>query len=186
MQVSAAAAFDVGGGDRFSLAENRALGRAYLARMYRRYGNWQDAVAAYNWGPGNLDSWIGAGRAADKLPLAVERYRSRVLREAVLAEPGITAASRWGLGGAAPRGLVDRPAAPPSAAVAFVADALQRGSAAGKAALRDFAAALHNRAADWKSAYAGFAGRIVALAKKRSTAAPDVEADYAARFEPVD
>ena len=83
MQVSAAAAFDVGGGDRFSLAENRALGRAYLARMYRRYGNWQDAIAAYNWSPGNLDAWIGGGRAADKLPLAVERYRNRVLREAV-------------------------------------------------------------------------------------------------------
>src|SRR5438477_4074351 len=186
MQVSAAAASDVGGGDRFDLDQNRALGRAYLARMYRRYGNWQDAVAAYNWGPGNLDTWIGGGRAADKLPLAVERYRSRVLREAVLAEPGIIAASRWGLGGAAPRGPVDRPPVPPSAAVAFVADALQRGSAAGKAALREFAAALHNRAADWKSAYAGFAGRIVALSKKRSTAAPDLEADYAARFEPVD
>jgi hypothetical protein len=38
MQVSAAAAFDVGGGDRFDLAQNRALGRAYLAQMYRRYG----------------------------------------------------------------------------------------------------------------------------------------------------
>ena len=186
MQVSAAAAFDVGGGDRFSLAENRALGRAYLARMYRRYGNWQDAIAAYNWGPGNLDAWIGGGRAADKLPLAVERYRSRVLREAVLAEPGITAASRWGLGAAAPRGPADRPPVPTPAAAAFVADALQRGSAAGEAALREFAAALHSRAADWKSAYAGFAGRIVALAKKRSTAAPDLEADYAARFEPVD
>jgi hypothetical protein len=85
MQVSAAAAFDVGGGDRFDLAENRALGRAYLACMYRRYGNWQDAIAAYNWGPGNLDAWIAGGRAADKLPLSVERYRSRVLREAVLA-----------------------------------------------------------------------------------------------------
>jgi hypothetical protein len=186
MQVSAAAAFDVGGGDRFSLAENRALGRAYLARMYRRYGNWQDAIAAYNWGPGNLDAWIGGGRAADKLPLAVERYRSRVLREAVLAEPGITAASRWGLGATAPPGPVDRPPVPPPAAVTFVADALQRGSAAGKAALREFAAALHSRAADWQSAYAGFAGRIVALAKKHSTAAPDLEADYAARFEPVD
>ena len=102
MQVTAAAAVDVGGGDRFDLAENRALGRAYLARMYRRYGNWPDAIAAYNWGPGNLDAWISGGRAADKLPLEVERYRDRVLREAVLAEPGITTASRWGLGAAAP------------------------------------------------------------------------------------
>ncbi len=82
MQITAAAAFDVGGGDRFDLAANRALGRAYLDALYRRYGNWPDAVAAYNWGPGNVDAWIGGGRAADKLPLMVERYRNRVLRDA--------------------------------------------------------------------------------------------------------
>jgi len=86
MQVTAAAATDVGGGDRFDIAGNRALGRAYLALMYRRYGNWPDAVAAYNWGPGNVDSWISGGRAADKFPLEVERYRERVLRDAALAE----------------------------------------------------------------------------------------------------
>ncbi|HJY49403.1 MAG TPA: lytic transglycosylase domain-containing protein, partial [Stellaceae bacterium] len=122
MQVSAAAAFDAGGGDRFDLTQNRALGRAYLARMYRRYGNWQDAIAAYNWGPGNLDAWIGGGRAADKLPLAVERYPNRVLREAVLAEPGITTASRWALSAAPSPGPADRPPVPASVAAAFVAD----------------------------------------------------------------
>ena len=84
MQVTAAAAFDVGGGDRFSLAENRALGRAYLARMYQRYGNWPDAVAAYNWGPGNVDAWIDSGRPSGSFPLEVERYRDRVLRDAGL------------------------------------------------------------------------------------------------------
>lgn len=84
MQVTAAAAFDVGGGDRFDIAGNRALGRAYLDRLYRRYGNWPDAIAAYNWGPGNVDSWISGGRPANQLPLRVERYRDRVLREAAL------------------------------------------------------------------------------------------------------
>ena len=79
MQVSAAAAADVGGGDRFDEAENRTLGRAYLAQMLRRYGSWPDAIAAYNWGPGHLDGWIGGGRPADKFPAAVERYRNRVL-----------------------------------------------------------------------------------------------------------
>jgi Transglycosylase SLT domain len=79
MQVSAAAAADVGGGDRFDETENRALGRAYLAHMFRRYGSWPDAIAAYNWGPGHLDEWIGGGRPADKFPAAVERYRARVL-----------------------------------------------------------------------------------------------------------
>jgi hypothetical protein len=186
MQVSAAAAFDVGGGDRFDFAENRALGRAYLAQMYRRYGNWPDAIAAYNWGPGNLDSWIGGGRAAEKLPLAVERYRSRVLREAVLAEPGITAASRWALSATLSRGPADKPPVPAPVAVAFIADALQRGAAEGNAALREFAAALHSRAADWKSAYAGLAGRIVRLARKPSAPASHFEAEYAATSEPAD
>ena len=79
MQVSADAADDVGGGNRFDERENRALGRAYLAHMYRRYGNWPDAVAAYNWGPGHMDSWISDGRPFDRFPLAVERYRIRVL-----------------------------------------------------------------------------------------------------------
>src|SRR5215831_6555514 len=50
MQVTEGAANDVGGGDRFDPAQNRALGRAYLAHLFRRYGNWPDAIAAYNWG----------------------------------------------------------------------------------------------------------------------------------------
>jgi hypothetical protein len=85
MQVSSAAALDVGGGDRFDLRENRLIGRAYLAAMYRRYGNWPDAIAAYNWGPGNLDQWIAAGRQLDRLPLETTRYLARVLRDAFLA-----------------------------------------------------------------------------------------------------
>jgi hypothetical protein len=79
MQVSAAAAADVGGGDRFDEKQNRVLGRAYLAHMYRRYGSWPDAIAAYNWGPGRVDLWIGGGRPIEKLPSAVASYRSRVL-----------------------------------------------------------------------------------------------------------
>jgi Transglycosylase SLT domain len=87
MQVSAAAAADAGGGDRFDEQQNRMLGRAYLALLYRRYRSWPDAVAAYNWGPGHLDSWISAGRPLDKLPSEVERYRVRVL---IGSSPGAT------------------------------------------------------------------------------------------------
>ncbi|MBV9862561.1 MAG: lytic transglycosylase domain-containing protein [Alphaproteobacteria bacterium] len=92
MQVSEAAASDVGGGNRFDESENRALGRAYLARLYRRYGNWGDAVAAYNWGPGNMDGWIAAGRIAARLPLEVEHYVERVVAGALVAEAGLRAA----------------------------------------------------------------------------------------------
>jgi len=87
MQVSAAAAEDAGGGDRFDERQNRALGRAYLALMYQRYGSWPDAIAAYNWGPGNMDAWIGGGRPYEKLPPAVERYRIRVLLGSFHAAP---------------------------------------------------------------------------------------------------
>jgi len=100
MQVSAAAASDAGGGDRFDETQNRALGRAYLARMFRRYRSWPDAVAAYNWGPGRIDRWITGGRAFDKLPLVVARYQTRVL-----AESGLQATS---IGGGAFAGITSR------------------------------------------------------------------------------
>ena len=86
MQVSAAAATDIGGGDRFDISQNRLLGRAYLALLFRRYGTWPDAIAAYNWGPGNMDWWIGNGRPPKAFPYEVERYRDRVLRDMGIAE----------------------------------------------------------------------------------------------------
>ena len=81
MQVSHEAAVDVGGGNRFDLLENRLVGRAYLAGMFRRYGNWADAVAAYNWGPGNLDRWIAAGRPVGQLSAPIHNYIERIMRE---------------------------------------------------------------------------------------------------------
>jgi hypothetical protein len=81
MQVSEAAATDVGGGDRFDLAQNRAIGRAYLAQLHSRYGNWPDAIAAYNWGSGKMDAWLRAGRPPDKFLVGVAIYLRRVLYE---------------------------------------------------------------------------------------------------------
>jgi hypothetical protein len=86
MQVSEAAATDVGGGDRFDLTQNRALGRAYLAQLYGRYRNWPDAIAAYNWGIGRMDAWVKAGRPADKFLNGVAVYLSRVLHESGLCD----------------------------------------------------------------------------------------------------
>jgi hypothetical protein len=109
MQVSAAAATDVGGGDRFDPFENRALGRAYLAHLFRRYANWPDAVAAYNWGPGHMDEWIDAGRPLDKFPLAVWLYRLRVLLGSSpvaafdASMPGAASARRFGIVHPSPR-----------------------------------------------------------------------------------
>jgi hypothetical protein len=80
MQVSQKAATDVGGGDRFNISQNRALGRAYLALLHRPYGNWPDAVSAYNWSMGNLDALISGGRTSEKLMPAVAVY-VRVLQD---------------------------------------------------------------------------------------------------------
>lgn len=87
MQVSQAAALDIGGGDRFDLTQNRAMGRAYLARLYRRYKNWPDAIAAYNWGASHVDNWIKTGRLTDKLVISVAAYTSRVLRDSGVCDP---------------------------------------------------------------------------------------------------
>jgi hypothetical protein len=91
MQVTEAAAIDVGGGNRFDLDENRGLGRAYLARMYQRYGNWHDTLLAYNWGPGNLDLWINAGRPSDGLSGGISSYVNRVLYESAAQDSALPA-----------------------------------------------------------------------------------------------
>jgi Transglycosylase SLT domain len=86
MQVSEAAAIDAGGGDRFDLLQNRAIGRAYLLQLFWRYGNWPDAIAAYNWGIGNMDAWLKAGRPPAKFLVGVAAYLRRVLHESGLCE----------------------------------------------------------------------------------------------------
>ncbi|MBV9815214.1 MAG: lytic transglycosylase domain-containing protein [Alphaproteobacteria bacterium] len=88
MQVSEAAAADVGGGDRFDLLQNRAIGRAYLQQLFWRYRNWPDAVAAYNWGVGKMDAWIKAGRPAEQFLVGVAVYQRRVLHESGLCNDG--------------------------------------------------------------------------------------------------
>lgn len=111
MQVSEAAATDVGGGDRFDLTQNRALGRAYLAQLYWRYRNWPDAIAAYNWGVGKMDTWIKAGRPADQLLSGVAVYLSRVLHDSGLCDGSKATRSHPPEGGVQPReiGIVEEP-----------------------------------------------------------------------------
>jgi hypothetical protein len=88
MQVSEAAATDVGGGDRFDALQNRAIGRAYLLQLYGRYGNWPDAIAAYNWGIGKMDAWVKAGRLPDQFLVGVAVYLRRVLHDSGLCDGG--------------------------------------------------------------------------------------------------
>ncbi len=52
-------------------------GIQYLAQMYAQFGDWSKALAAYNWGPGNVatygDSW------ADHAPTETVNYVSGIL-----------------------------------------------------------------------------------------------------------
>ena len=42
---------------------NVKLGTRYLAWLRDRYGDWGQALAAYNWGPGHIDRRLRVGRA---------------------------------------------------------------------------------------------------------------------------
>ena len=42
---------------------NVRLGPRYLARLHDRYGDWDTALAAYNWGPARIDWRLSRGRA---------------------------------------------------------------------------------------------------------------------------
>ena len=59
-------------------------GARLSARLFRRFGNWSDTIAAYNWGPGNVDQWIARGRNAAQLPAETTRYIERVLQQAFM------------------------------------------------------------------------------------------------------
>lgn len=49
----------------------------YLAQLYRQFGTWKEALAAYNWGPGNLTKY---GLAA--APLETRNYYTQILADA--------------------------------------------------------------------------------------------------------
>jgi soluble lytic murein transglycosylase-like protein len=58
---------------------NISGGIAYLGQMMSQFGNWQDALAAYNWGPGNVQNVINAGGGFANYPASVQAYVNNVL-----------------------------------------------------------------------------------------------------------
>lgn len=46
-------------------AENIHAGAKYLAKMFKETGNWQDALAAYNWGIGNVKKYGAAAAPSE-------------------------------------------------------------------------------------------------------------------------
>ena len=44
--------------DLYNVEENIDYGTKYLQQLKDKYGDWDIAIAAYNWGPGNMDAHI--------------------------------------------------------------------------------------------------------------------------------
>lgn len=61
------------GVDPYDLEQNIRGGIMYLKQMYDRYGgNWDRALYAYNWGPGNMDAYLQTGKGLDGRPMPSE------------------------------------------------------------------------------------------------------------------
>lgn len=54
--------------------ERYRLGQDYMRAMLDRYGTLPNALAAYNWGPGNVDKWLKAGGDTSQLPKETQGY----------------------------------------------------------------------------------------------------------------
>jgi soluble lytic murein transglycosylase-like protein len=64
--------------DPFSPSQSAMGGARFLSKMYRKYGNWPQALAAYNWGPGNVDD----RPAMKQWPRATQAYVKNVMGKA--------------------------------------------------------------------------------------------------------
>lgn len=73
MQLMPATARSLGVNDSFDPEQNIMAGTRFLSDMLKRYdGNIDSALAAYNWGPGNVD------KRPDRLPRETRDYQARV------------------------------------------------------------------------------------------------------------
>jgi soluble lytic murein transglycosylase len=62
----------------FDPVTNIRLGIRYLAQLRLRYGDWEHALAAYNWGPGAIDRRLASGAELPRLyaDQVLARYQS--------------------------------------------------------------------------------------------------------------
>lgn len=67
--------------ERLDPEKSRAAASMYMSQLLRRYnGNVDYALKAYNWGMGNMDSWIKTGRGVNGqvMPMETQQYSGRV------------------------------------------------------------------------------------------------------------
>lgn len=83
MQLMPGTARDLGVRDPYNPEQNINGGTSYIAQMLKKYGDAQLALAAYNWGPGNVDKAIkkygGSWSAISKYaPKETQKYVTKV------------------------------------------------------------------------------------------------------------
>jgi len=68
--------------DPFDPVENVRFGTQYFNAMLDRYDNdTVSALAAFNWGPGNVDKWRKKGSNFDTLPKETQKYINKILND---------------------------------------------------------------------------------------------------------
>jgi hypothetical protein len=60
--------------NRFDVVQSIKGGDRYLSRLERQFGNLGLALAAYNWGSGNVGKWLSAGAKLDNIPMETRNY----------------------------------------------------------------------------------------------------------------
>jgi len=51
----------------------------YLKGLYNKFGSWSEALAAYNWGQGNLSKWLAGGQK--EMPDETKNYVSQIMSD---------------------------------------------------------------------------------------------------------
>jgi soluble lytic murein transglycosylase-like protein len=83
MQLEPATAADLGVNPQDTV-QNIQGGVSYLAQLYNQFGDWATALAAYDWGPGNVTKAIAANGSdfLDSAPAETQNYVSTILANA--------------------------------------------------------------------------------------------------------
>jgi hypothetical protein len=79
MQLMPGTASGLGVTDRTDPNQNIMGATKYLSQMYNKYGNWTDALGAYNFGPGNYNKYLNGKKS---LPKETQKYIPSVLGKA--------------------------------------------------------------------------------------------------------
>ncbi len=86
-QLMPETAADLGVENPFDPVQNAFGSARYLKQQLDTFGNEADALAAYNWGPGNTKQWLSRGGDVAALPEETRDYRAKILGEALPTGP---------------------------------------------------------------------------------------------------